>query len=145
MRALDAFGSQLMEVVFMRGVSAAAVVLHLAAAPRAALADAGQFEFRLVEPTAKVGDGAIVSVRLVDRRSGSSVPGAVIFARRIDMAPDGMATMTAPLEPQPSDEPGVYRFKTDLAMEGRWRLSLAAKVQGEPQTVVGTPVLEVRP
>ena len=37
----------------------------------------------------------------------------------------------------PSDEPGVYAFKTELSMAGRWLLSIAAKVQGEPQTVVG--------
>jgi len=37
----------------------------------------------------------------------------------------------------PSDEPGVYSFKTDLSMAGRWLLSIAAKVQGEAETVVG--------
>jgi hypothetical protein len=39
--------------------------------------------------------------------------------------------------PISSDEPGVYSFKTDLVMAGRWRLSLAAKVQGEHETVKG--------
>jgi hypothetical protein len=34
-------------------------------------------------------------------------------------------------------KPGVYSFKTDLSMQGRWLLSIAAKVQGEPETVVG--------
>ena len=37
----------------------------------------------------------------------------------------------------PSNEPGVYSFKTDLSMAGRWLLSIAAKVQGEAETVVG--------
>ena len=32
-------------------------------------------------------------------------------------------------------EPGIYRFKAKLSMQGRWRLSLAAKVQGETGTV----------
>ena len=60
---------------------------------------------------------------------------AVIFAKRIDMAPDAMQEMTAPLEQLPSTEPGVYRFKTDLMMQGRWQLSLGAKVQGEEGAV----------
>jgi hypothetical protein len=39
------------------------------------------------------------------------------------------------LEAVPSPEPGVYRFKTNLTMEGLWALSLGAKVQGETGTV----------
>lgn len=66
---------------------------------------------------------------------------AVIMAKRIDMAPDGMPTMTAPLEQAPSSEPGVYRFKTNLMMEGGWQLSLGAKVQGETGTVENRLVL----
>lgn len=110
--------------------------------PLPAHADAGAYEFRLITSEAKVGDGAIVSVRLVDKRSGKSVPGAVIFAKRIDMAPDGMETMAAPIEELPSSEPGIYRFKTTLSMEGGWRLSLGAKVQGEVGTVESRLVLK---
>ena len=51
------------------------------------------------------------------------------------MAPDGMPTMTAPIEALPSTEPGVYRFKTNLTMEGGWQLSLGAKIQGETGTL----------
>jgi subtilisin-like proprotein convertase family protein len=51
------------------------------------------------------------------------------------MAPDGMLTMTSTLEPLPSTEAGLYQFKADLTMEGNWRLSLAAKVQGETGTL----------
>jgi hypothetical protein len=65
------------------------------------------------------------------------VTDAVVVTTRIDMAPDGMASMAAPLTPLPSPEPGVYAFKTELSMAGRWLLSIAAKVQGEPETVVG--------
>ena len=32
-------------------------------------------------------------------------------------------------------EPGTYSFKARFSMEGRWRLSLGAKVQGETGTV----------
>jgi hypothetical protein len=43
---------------------------------------------------------------------------AVIFTHRLDMAPDGMATMKSRLAALPSTEPGIYPFKADLAMAG---------------------------
>jgi hypothetical protein len=58
------------------------------------------------------------------------------------MAPDGMADMVSPVAPMPASEPGVYAFKTDLPMAGRYLLSVAAKVQGEPETVVGKIILK---
>jgi hypothetical protein len=109
------------------------------------LAEVRDYEFRLVQNEVKKGDGAIVTVRLINKRSGKAVPEAVISAKRIDMAPDGMATMAAPLEQLPSTEPGVYRFNADPAMEGRWQLSLAAKVQGELGTVESKLVLRALP
>jgi len=100
-----------------------------------AWAEIQDYEFRLVQSEVKKGDDAVVAVRLVDKRSGKPVPGAVIFAKRVDMAPDGMAEMTEPIEQLPSTEPGIYRFKTALVMAGGWRLSLGAKVQGETGTL----------
>ena len=111
----------------------------------AARADVKDYEFQLVQSEIKKGDGAIVAVRLVNKKSGKPVTDAVIFAKRIDMAPDAMQEMTAPLEQLPSAEPGVYRFKTDLMMQGRWRLSLGAKVQGEERTVEAQLVLKALP
>ncbi len=105
------------------------------APPAVSRVDLDAYEFQLVEREVEQAEGAVLTVRLVHKPSGRLVPDAVIFARRIDMAPDGMATMTAPLEPLPAAEPDVYPFKTDLMMEGGWRLSLAAKVQGEAGTV----------
>jgi hypothetical protein len=111
----------------------------------AAKADITDYEFRLVQTEVKHGKGAIVAVRLVDKRSGKAVPDAVIFATRIDMAPDGMETMAAPIEALPSTEPGVYRFKTNLTMAGGWRLSLGAKIQGETGTIENKLVLKATP
>jgi YtkA-like len=111
----------------------------------AARADVKDYEFQLVQSEIKKGDGAIVAVRLVNKKSGKLVTDAVIFAKRIDMAPDAMQEMTAPLEQLPSTEPGIYRFKTDLSMQGRWRLSLGAKVQGEEGTVASQLVLKALP
>ena len=107
--------------------AAAAALVGLAWAG-AAWADVKDYEFQLVQREIKKGD-AIIAVRLVNKKTGQPVPDAVIMAKRLDMAPDGMPTMTTPLEPLPSTEPGVYRFKTNLTMEGGWQLSLGAKVQ----------------
>jgi YtkA-like len=109
------------------------------------LAGVRDYEFQLVQSEVKKSNAAIVAVRLIDKRSGKTVPDAVISAKRIDMAPDGMAGMAAPIEQMPSTEPGVYRFKTDLSAEGRWQLSLAAKVQGETGTLESKLVLKVVP
>ncbi|MHB8887020.1 MAG: FixH family protein [Methylovirgula sp.] len=127
---------------------AAAAVLAAAlsiAALSPALADIKDFEFQLVQSQVKKGDGTILSARLIDKRSGKAVPDAVIFATRIDMAPDEMPTMTAPIETLPSTEPGIYRFKTDLTAPGGWQLSLAAKIQGETGTLKNKLVLKVVP
>jgi YtkA-like len=103
----------------------------------AAFADANDYIFEPVKAEVKKGDDVVVSVRLKHTPTGKPVTDAVIVQTRIDMSPDAMGEMASPLTPVPSNEPGVYSFKTDLSMQGRWLLSIAAKVQGEPETVVG--------
>src|SRR5215468_5470960 len=127
----------------IRAGAAVAAVLGLLTLP--AMADVKDYEFRLVQNQVKKGDGAVVAVRLVNKKTGKTVPDAVIFAKRIDMAPDDMPTMDAPLEELPSTEPAVYRFKTNLSMAGGWQLSLGAKVQGEDGTVQSKLVLKALP
>ena len=107
-------------------------------------ADVKDYEFQLVQNEAKKGE-AIIAVRLLNKKTGKTVPDAVISAKRIDMAPDGMAEMAPRIDQMPSTEPGVYRFKTNLSMEGRWQLSLGAKVQGETGTVQSKLVLKATP
>jgi hypothetical protein len=84
-----------------------------------AVAQAGieEFDFQLVQETVRQGDDAIVEVKLIHTPTGKLVPGAVIFARRMDMDPDGMPTMTADLTLESSPEAGVYRFRTSLSMD----------------------------
>jgi hypothetical protein len=118
--------------------------LAISSAPSFAFASVKDYEFRLVEKEVKSG-AAIVAVRLVHKTDGKAVPDAVVFARRLDMTPEGMETMTTAIEPEPSLEPGVYRFRVDLTMEGRWRLSLAAKVQGETGTLENRLVFKALP
>ena len=118
--------------------------LTIAALTLPAAADIKDYEFQLVDKTVKRTDG-VISVRLVHKPDGKPVANAVIFAKRLDMAPDGMATMTTTIEPMPSTEPGVYRFKAALTMDGGWQLSLGAKVQGETGTVEGKLILKATP
>jgi len=94
----------------------ATLTLLLSTLPfHAAKADPKDYEFRLVETAIKQGDGAVIAVKLIDKRSGKPVPDAVIFATRIDMAPDGMEMMASKIEPRPSTEPGTYRFTAPIA------------------------------
>jgi hypothetical protein len=113
---------------------AAAVAAALTMGTMPAWADVKDFEFQLVSQEVKKGD-AVIAVKLVHKPSGRAIPDAVIFAKRLDMAPDGMGEMQAKLDPVPGSEPGVYQFKTSLDMAGRWALTLGAKVQGETGTV----------
>jgi len=117
----------------------------LFATPVASSAAATDYEFQAVTTDIKQGAGESVSVRLIDKRTGKTVPDAVIFTTRMDMAPEGMETMTTPVEASASTEPGVYTFTTNLSMEGGWRFQIAAKVQGEPETVQGELVLKAMP
>lgn len=109
-----------------------------------ARADIKDYEFQLVDKTVKKGD-AVIAVRLIHKPDGKPVSDAVIFATRLDMAPDGMGTMKTTIEAMPSTEPGVYRFKAAFTMEGGWQLSLGAKVQGETGTVENKLVLKAMP
>jgi len=104
-------------------------------------AKSGDFAFEPVKAEMKKGDDVTVAVRLVNKKTGRAVPDAVIVRTRMDMAPEGMGEMTSPVKPLPSTEPGVYAFKTNLTMAGRWQFTLAAKVQGEPDTVTGVVIV----
>lgn len=128
-----------MTIITVLRALAAALPLAMAAGP--ARAEITDYEFGLLQGELKPGSDVIVTVQLIDKRSGKPVPDAVIFTKRIDMAPDGMEMMTSPIEALPATEPGTYRFKTTLTMEGGWRLSLAAKVQGEEGTLESRLVL----
>jgi YtkA-like len=120
-----------------RSIFAAVALLAAISLSGAAFAGANDYVFEPVKAEMKKGDDVVVSVRLKHKPTGKPVADAVIVQTRIDMSPDAMGEMASPLTPVPSNEPGVYSFKTDLSMQGRWLFSVAAKVQGEPETVIG--------
>ncbi len=129
---------------YARALQVALIGITVTGSATLAHADIKDYEFQLVDKSVKKGD-AIISVRLVHKPDGKPVPNAVIFATRLDMAPDGMETMKTTIEPMPSTEPGIYKFKAEVTMEGGWQLSLAAKVQGEIGTVENKLVIKATP
>jgi hypothetical protein len=130
--------------MFWRSMTVAAVSAASLGLSSWAFAGAGDFAFEPVTAEMRKGDDVTIAVRLLNKTTGKPVPDAVIIRTRIDMGPDGMGEMTSPVKPLPSPQPGVYAFKTDLTMAGRWQLTVAAKVQGEPDTVTGTVVFQAK-
>jgi hypothetical protein len=117
------------------GALAFAGGVALAALP--AFAATTDYKFELIGKPQLSAHKDIVQVRLVHVADGKPVPDAVIFESKADMGPEGMATMGAPVKALPAKD-GVYSFEIEPGMAGTWALHLAAKVQGEAETVRGT-------
>jgi YtkA-like len=120
---------------YTRAVKAALIAAAIGGATTAAVADIKDYKFELLDRTVQAGPDKVIAVRLMNTKTGKPVPDAVIFATRLDMAPDGMQEMATKIAPVPGAEPGTYKFKATFGMAGRWQLSLGAKVQGEAGTV----------
>ena len=129
-------------MVCLRSLVLAPVLLLAAAFSASAAAE--DYAFQIVESELHPGDGVAIAVSLIDLRTSTPVSDAVIFTTRLDMAPEGMEGMTARVEAVATDIPGQYQFKVDLAMAGIWRFQLAAKVQGEVETVKGELIFGVQ-
>src|ERR1700712_3677555 len=112
----------------------ATVTLH-AGAVRAAAADY-RFEVAGVKPAAS--GKSNVTLRLLHTADKKPVSDAVIFEVSADMGPDGMPTMKAPAKAMPASQPGLYTIEVEPGMAGNWALQVAAKVQGETETVRAT-------
>jgi hypothetical protein len=125
-----------------RILRAAAIAVVLSATAVSAFAAGNDYSFEPLASEMKKGDDVIVTLRLVHKPSGKLVSDAIVVRKRVDMAPDGMADMESPVEPVAASEPGTYAFKTDLPMAGRYQFSLAAKVQGELDTVVSKVIIK---
>jgi hypothetical protein len=120
---------------YARGLRAALIGIAMVGSTAIARADIKDYKFELVDQSIQAGPDKVITVRLMNTKTGKPVPDAVIFAVRLDMAPDGMQEMATKIAPMPGGEPGTYKFKASFGMAGRWQLSLGAKVQGETGTV----------
>ena len=120
------------------------VALALALASGTAIAGANDYRFEPAAKPQKAQDGkSLVAVRLVHLPDKKPIPDAVIIQTRADMGPAGMGEMTAPVKAMGEAAPGVYRFEVQPGMAGTWALTLAAKVQGEPETVRGSVTVDL--
>lgn len=128
-----------------RAVRAALIVAAIGCASTQARADISDYRFELVDQAVKAGPDKIITVRLMNQKTGKPVPGAVIFATRLDMAPEAMKEMVTKVTPVPDGEPGTYRFQATFGMAGRWQLSLGAKIQGETGTIENQLVITAQP
>jgi len=129
--------------MILRSTLATAAVVAAMNLTSTAFAGADDYVFEPVKAEIKSSNVATVAVRLVHKPTGKPVTDAAIVQTRLDMAPDGMADMATAIAPMPSPEPGVYAFKAPLTMAGRWLLTISAKVQGEPENVVGKLIFKV--
>lgn len=123
---------------------AGAVSLVVAIAATPVWAGPNDYKFEPVSVNVRKGDASEVAVRLIHKPTGKPVAGAIFVSTRLDMSPDNMASMTTNHSALPSTEPGVYKFRAQLTMEGGWALIVAAKVPGETETVQGTVVFKVK-
>jgi hypothetical protein len=60
------------------------------------------------------------------------------------MSPDNMGMMTAKHAALPSAEPGIYKFRADFTMAGRWAFKVTAKVPGETEIIPATVVFRAK-
>jgi hypothetical protein len=141
----DIRGLKMKTFTFACAAQAALIAAAIGSASTAAMSDIKDYKFELVDQTVQAGPDRVITVRLTNTKTGKPVPDAVIFATRLDMAPDGMQEMATKITPVPGAEPGTYKFKVSFGMAGRWQLSLGAKVQGETGTVEDKLVITAQP
>jgi Cu(I)/Ag(I) efflux system membrane fusion protein len=96
------------------------------------------YRFEAVSDQIGVGKNQRLEVRLLDAKGNPVDPANVnVTLMRLDMGPDGMAAMTAPLQKVTADKPGAIAFEAEITMAGRWALTLEASVAGAPAPVKG--------
>ena len=133
----------------MRKVISGIAVAFLVSMSTGAFAAATDYRFELAGAPQTSGNGAnIVSVKLIHIPDAKTVTGAKIVESNADMGPEGMEMMTAPVKALP-EQAGLYHFEIDNGpvwnKPGKWSLTLAAKVEGEPQTVRGSFTVDLGP
>ena len=105
---------------------------------RAAAQDAPAFE--AVKPEVPVGKDIRMVLKIVGIDPAPVSTNVTIEKARLDMGPDGMEAMVAPLKPVPVSPPGVLAYQADLAMAGRWAFSITARIKGRKEPVTSTVI-----
>lgn len=118
------------------GMMGLSVLLVGSAVP--AWAGAQDYRFEAVQPHVAVSPQTEVAVRLVHVPTGKPVANAIMLPAKAEMPMAGMAPMATKVSGGKPDGAGAYGFTADFSMAGTWFLKLAAKVQGEADTVTGS-------
>jgi hypothetical protein len=126
------------------------IAIALLATASSGFGAAKDYQFELAGVPHNGGKGvSVVSVRLLHLPDKKPVSGAIIIESSADMGPIGMAAMTASVKSLPEQPAGTYRFEIQNGATWKkpnnWALTLAAKVQGEPETVHGSVVVKLQP
>jgi Cu(I)/Ag(I) efflux system membrane fusion protein len=102
----------------------------------AALLAGETFRWEARKAEAAVGPNQLLVFRLMGP-DGTSIKGAEISDIRLDMSPDGMEAMSAPVSADNATEPGTFAYRADLTMAGRWALHVTANIPGENSPING--------
>lgn len=105
------------------------------AAVQAAIAAPQDYQFQVVEPEFRQGNGVNLTIAITDLRTKTPVVDGNIIAAEMDMSPDGMAGMRTQVTPVRSSTPGRYGFVVNLGMAGNWRLAIATRLPGEAEVI----------
>ncbi len=124
----------------LRKTAAIALAATIMVGPVSSWAAASDYKFELVSSKPVGGRKNDVTIKLIHVPDGKPVAGAIIIEAKTDMGPGGMKEMPGKVTLPTTDANGVYEFQTDNGMPGLWALNLAAKVQGEAETVKGVVV-----
>ena len=120
-------------------VAAGLAVIFVSPHPGIAASDEPKWE--AVNAEVPTGKAVRLEARLIGAGGTPVASSITVTSKRLDMGPDGMPTMAAPLKPiLGGGEPGVVAFEADIAMAGRWALTITAKVEGQPKPVTGVVV-----
>jgi Cu(I)/Ag(I) efflux system membrane fusion protein len=100
--------------------------------------DAYRFEAVTAQVSAERGQEFAIRINGPD---GTPAENAKITGIRLDMSPDGMAGMNSPVTEEPPGAPGIFAYRADFTMAGRWALHVEAQVPGLVVPVIGEIIL----
>lgn len=128
--------------------SAAAATFLAGASPALATSAMSEaYRFELVGSAVPTGPKQhAISVQIVRSSDNRQAMGAAVISVRLDMGPENMASMTAPIREIPNTAPGVYTFSFDDNMvwteRAKWALTITAKVKGKSKPVTGSVIIQ---
>lgn len=96
--------------------------------------------FEAVRAEVPAGNKVRIELKLTGINPLPPATDIAVDKQRLDMGPDGMEAMAAPLKLLPGTAPGIVAYQTDLAMAGQWAFSITARIKGQKAPVTSTVV-----